>query len=142
MEPLVGAIRWDAYFSSPGNPAFDDLHHGVVARTTTYDLSPQRWHYRVPFFGKVLNKTAVVVDGDSAAVIGEELELAWQHGINFWSFCNYPIGCADPSPPAADCKQIQCCADNVGLSYAWNQYLRHPDNHKVNFTLLLQPGYW
>lgn len=36
----------------------------------------------------------------------------------------------------------QCCADNVGLSYAWNLYLNHPDNHKVNFTVLLQPGYW
>ena len=21
-------------------------------------------------------------------------------------------------------------------------YLEHPDRHKVNFTLLLQPGYW
>lgn len=26
--------------------------------------------------------------------------------------------------------------------YAWNLYLNHPDRHKVNFTLLLQPGYW
>jgi hypothetical protein len=65
-----------------------------------------------------------------------------QAGIKFWSFCNYPIGCKDMHPPASDCVGIQCCADNVGLSYAWNLYLNHPDNQKVNFTLLLQPGYW
>ena len=33
-------------------------------------------------------------------------------------------------------------ADNYALSYAWNRYLNHKDNHKVNFTLLLQPGTW
>lgn len=27
-------------------------------------------------------------------------------------------------------------------SLSSSQYLAHPDNHKVNFTLLLQPGYW
>ena len=25
----------------------------MVTRTTTYDMSPEKWHYRVPFFGKV-----------------------------------------------------------------------------------------
>ena len=66
------------------------------------------------------------------------LRYAAQHGIQFWSFCNYPIGCKDMHPPSADCPGIQCCADNVGLSYAWDLYLQHPDRHKVNFTLLLR----
>jgi hypothetical protein len=34
-------------------------------------------------------------------------------------------------PPASECVNIQCCADNVGLSYAWNQYLAHPNRSKV-----------
>ena len=138
----VGAIRWDAYWGKPGDADWDDKNFGVVTRTTTLDMSPQKWHYRLPFFGQELNDTAITCDGNSADVMGQELEYAAAHGINFWSFCNYPIGCKDMHPPDSDCKGIQCCADNVGLSYAWNQYLAHPDNHKVNFTLLLQPGYW
>jgi hypothetical protein len=67
---------------------------------------------------------------------------ASSHGIKFWSFCNYPLGCKDSHPPDSQCPGIQCCADNVGLSYAWNQYLQHPNRSLVNFTLLLQPGYW
>ena len=33
-------------------------------------------------------------------------------------------------------------ADRLWPSDAWNLYQSHPDQHKVNFTLLLQPGYW
>eukprot|EP01048_Picozoa_sp_COSAG05_P006846 COSAG05_NODE_463_length_9555_cov_35.796108_2_plen_385_part_00 len=140
--PIVGAIRWDAYFSQPGEAAFEDPNFGIVTRTTTFDLSPKKWHYRVPFFGTEINDTAIIANGNTPEIMGQELEYARQHGIKFWSFCNYPIGCAEAHPPASACPGIQCCADNVGLSYAWNLYLNHPDNHKVNFTLLLQPGYW
>ena len=141
-KPIVGAIRWDAYFGQPGEAAFEDANAGIVARATTFDLSPKAWHYRVPFFGKEINSSAVTTNGNTPDAMGQELEYARAHGIQFWSFCNYPIGCKNYHPPASECNNIQCCADNVGLSYAWNQYLRHPDNHKVNFTLLLQPGYW
>eukprot|EP01050_Picozoa_sp_SAG11_P027498 SAG11_NODE_6991_length_1212_cov_1.488769_1_plen_184_part_00 len=140
-KPIVGAIRWDAYFNQPGDSAFEDANRGIVARATTYDLSVDTWHYRVPFFGKEINTTAVTVNGNTPDAMGQELKYAADHGIDFWSFCNYPIGCKDYHPPASECENIQCCADNVGLSYAWNQYLAHPDNHKVKFTLLLQPGY-
>lgn len=140
--PVVGAIRWDAYFSQPGMPEYNDHNAGIVARTTTLDMSPAKWHYRLPFFGKEVNNTSIVVNGNTPEAMGKELDYAAQHGIKFWSFCNYPIGCKDYHPPDSDCEGIQCCADNVGLSYAWNLYLNHPDNHKVNFTLLLQPGYW
>jgi len=139
---IVGAIRWDAYFATPGTEAFDDPNFGVVSRATTGDMSPKKWHYRVPFFGKEVNDTAIEANGNTPEVMGQELQYAADHGIKFWSFCNYPIGCKDQHPPASACVGIQCCADNVGLSYAWNLYLNHPDRHKVKFTLLLQPGYW
>lgn len=136
----VGAIRWDAYFSQPGERAFEDPNFGIVTRTTTFDMSPQQWHYRIPFFGTEVNDTAITANGNSLEVMARELDYAQQTGIKFWAFCNYPIGCSDYHP--ASCPNIQCCADNVGLSYAWNLYQNHPDQHKVNFTLLLQPGYW
>ena len=42
----------------------------------------------------------------------------------------------------AECPQIQCCADNVALSYALNQYLASSSNHLVNFSLLLQANWF
>lgn len=141
-RPIVGAIRWDAYFSQPGQRQYEDPNFGVVTRTTTIDMGPKKYHSRVPFFGSEVNDTAVIVNGNTPEIMGQELDYAQKYGISFWAFCNYPIGCKDMHPPSSDCENIQCCADNVGLSYAWNLYLNHPDNHKVNFTLLLQPGYW
>lgn len=114
--PIVGAIRWDAYFSQPGEAAFEDPNFGIVTRTTTNDMSPKKWHYRVPFFGKEINDTAILANGNTPEVMGQELQYAQDHGIKFWSFCNYPIGCKEKHPPASACPGIQCCADNVGLS--------------------------
>jgi len=51
------------------------------------------------------------------------------------------MGCQDYTPPASECGDIQCCAYNYALSYALNQYLAHPDNTLVNFSLIIQP-YW
>ena len=56
---IVGAIRWDAYFASPGTPEFTDPNFGIVTRTITNDMAPKKWHYRLPFFGKEINDTAV-----------------------------------------------------------------------------------
>ena len=60
--PAVGAIRWDAYFSQPGEAVFDDPNAGIVTRTTTFDMSPKEWHYRVPFFGAEVLKVTVFFD--------------------------------------------------------------------------------
>ena len=43
----VGAVRWDAWYGAPpGNV-------GIVGRTVTVDLSPERFHYRLPFFAEI-----------------------------------------------------------------------------------------
>ena len=82
------------------------------------------------------------MDGNNQDTMTEEINYAAKYGVDYWSFCSYPLGCADYHPADADCPKIQCCADNVGLSYAFNNYLSNPNRHKVNFTLLLQPGFW
>ena len=79
--PIVGAIRWDAYFATPGTEELEDKNFGVVSRATTGDMSAKKWHYRLPFFGKEVNDTAVVVNGNSADIMGQELEYAAQHGV-------------------------------------------------------------
>eukprot|EP00051_Salpingoeca_urceolata_P004540 m.65671 g.65671 ORF g.65671 m.65671 type:complete len:376 (+) comp13682_c1_seq1:1665-2792(+) len=133
----VGAIRWDAWYGAPA-----DKNYGVVGRTVTYDLGPSKYHYRVPFFGKEINATAVDVNGNTEATMTQEIELAKKYGIDYWAFCAYPIGCKDYSPPSSDCKNIQCCADNYALSYALELYLQNPNNKMVNFSLILQGGSW
>ena len=136
----VGAIRWDAWYGAPS-----DKNYGVVGRAVTNDLSPQHNHYRLPFFAKEHapnNVSSVVVNGDTDAAMAAEIEYAAKFGIDYWAFCAYPIGCKNSHPPDADCAGIQCCADNVALSYALNRYLVNPLRHKVNFTLILQSGSW
>jgi hypothetical protein len=49
-----------------------------VTRTTTLDLSPAKWHYRLPFFGKEVNDTSIIVDGNTPEIMGKELEYAAQ----------------------------------------------------------------
>lgn len=63
--------------------------------------------------------------------MAQEIEYAAEFGIDFWAFCAYPIGCTDYSPPATDCPKIQCCADNYGLSYALDLYLKAATRDKV-----------
>jgi len=60
-----------------------------------------RWQRRACLHVQI-NSTAITCDGDSPAVMGQELEYARAHGIDFWSFCNYPLGCVDPHPPASE----------------------------------------
>ena len=117
--PLVGAIRWDAYFDwQAAQKLHGDTTAGVVGKTTQYDMSPPKYHFRVPFFGEEINSTAIVANGDTDDAMAQELEYAASHGIKFWSFCNYPIGCTDYSAgkDEATCPKIQCCADNYALS--------------------------
>ena len=49
--------------------------------------------------------------------MAQENNFATDHGIDYFAFCTYPIGCADYSPPDSACVGAQCCADNYKLSY-------------------------
>ena len=136
----VGAIRWDAWFGSR------EGRGGIVGRTVTQDLSPARFHDRLPFFATEhafdpATNSTVSVDGNSTAVLLAENAHAAAHGIGYWAFCAYPLTCSDDDPPPASCPMIQCCADNAALSYALLRYLELP-RPTVNFSLILQAGAW
>ena len=137
---LVGAIRWDAWFGAPAAP-----HEGIIGRAVTAALEPPKWHYRLPFFATIQQDGSVVVDGDSAAVMAQENKLAAQHGIDYFAFCTYPIGCSNYDPNSTACTDAQCCADNYKLSYALENYLASPgplDTAKPRFSLILQAQSW
>lgn len=146
LEPsvLMGAIRWDAWFGAPADP-----HSGIVGRAVTQALTPPKYHYRLPFFARLTTNRSggqgVVVDGDSDAVMAQENKLAAQHGLDYFAFCTYPIGCKDYSPPASECVGAQCCADNYRLSYALERYLSSKGTlgaDKPRFALILQASSW
>eukprot|EP01048_Picozoa_sp_COSAG05_P004458 COSAG05_NODE_240_length_13119_cov_122.275806_7_plen_310_part_00 len=139
-QQLVGAIRWDAWFGAPQAP-----HEGIIGRAVTAALTPEHWHYRLPFFATLSSNGSVNVDGDSDAVMVQENKLAARHGIDYFAFCTYPIGCRDYQPSSTACTGAQCCADNYKLSYALERYLASPGSLgsvKPRFSLILQANSW
>lgn len=79
-RPLVGAIRWDAWFGD------SDPVGAYVEKA----LAPQEWHYRLPFFAKEVSSSKVEIHGNSTAVMERELAYAEQYGIDYWAFVAYP----------------------------------------------------
>ena len=66
--------------------------------------------------------------------MAQENNFATDHGIDYYAFYPYPIGCADYSPPNSACAGAQCCADNYKLSRA-ERYLASPEP-KPRFPIL------
>ncbi len=109
-RPIIGAIRWDAWQEGGGIQA-------AVEKT----LGPNHWHYRLPFFTKIIGPDAVAFDGNSQAVMDQEINYAADAGINFWSFCIYD--------------------DTTGMSNGLHLYLNSPVKNRINFALNLQGGH-
>jgi hypothetical protein len=109
--PLVGAIRWDAWFG-------DLSYVGLVVEKT---LGPQHWHDRLPFFARADSDTGLHIRGNTQAVMDQEIAYAAAAGLDYWAFVIYPP--ADP------------------LSAALHLYLSSPIKSQINFCLNLQGGW-
>ena len=68
-RPIVGAIRWDAWYGRGGPVA-------EVERS----LGPKKFHFRLPFFAHVLGDDKVSINGDSQETIDKEIALAPRRG--------------------------------------------------------------
>lgn len=77
-KPLVGAIRWDAWYGDGTGV------NGEVERT----LSPKRWQWRAPFFAEVVSEDRIQIRGGPEA-IRKEIDFAADAGIDYWAFCIY-----------------------------------------------------
>jgi hypothetical protein len=64
-RPIVGAIRWDAWYGQTG-PVKE------VERT----MGPRKSHFRLPFFAKVLADDKVGLDGSSQETMEKEIAYA------------------------------------------------------------------
>lgn len=102
---LVGAIRWDAWQD-------DGRVNAEVERT----LGPAKWHYRVPFFGKIVGENQVSIRGNSQEVMDREIGYAKEAGLDYWAFVSY----------AAD----------SGMSNGLKRYLASERKKDIKFCLI------
>ncbi len=81
-RPLVGAIRWDAWFGDTGST--------TVGREVERSLGPAAFHNRLPFYARQLSSGAVEVRGNRQSVVDTEITLAHGAGLDYWAFVMYP----------------------------------------------------
>jgi hypothetical protein len=110
-QPIVGAIRWDAWFG--------DL--SPVGQTVEQTLGPKHWHYRLPFYGVELSDSSVRVRANTQAIMDQEIAYASAAGLDYWAFVTYPED--DP------------------LSLALKLYLNSAHRSAIHFCLNLQGGW-
>ena len=107
---LIGAIRWDAWQ--------ENSHVQVAAEKS---LSPSHWHDRLPYFAKVTGPNSVVINGNSQAIMDQEINYAADAGIDYWAFCIYP--------------------EAFGMSRGLQLYRSSSIKSRINFAINLQGGW-
>jgi len=101
-RPLVGAIRWDAWYGDGGPVA-------QVERS----LGPRKFHFRLPFFARVLADDRVRINGSALGVIEKEIACAANAGLNYWAFVDY----GDKGDLTIARHRYQAARDKRGLRF-------------------------
>lgn len=96
-RPTVGAIRWDGWYGG-----------GSVVKAVEASLGQPKYHFRLPWFAQVIGPDKVSINGDSPAVVEQEIAYAARAGLNYWAFVHY----WDEAP---------------GMSIGLNRYRAAPD---------------
>lgn len=105
-RPIVGAIRWDAWTG------------GKVTEQVEQTLAPQKYHYRLPWFAKVIDDDRVSIDGSPQAIMDREIDFAADAGLDYWAFLVYG-------------------ADNE-LSRSLRNYLASARRERIKFCMILK----
>jgi hypothetical protein len=104
--PIVGAIRWDGWYGDGG-----------VVKAVEFSLGQPKYHFRLPWFAQVLDDGKVRINGDSQAIMEQEIVYAAQAGLNYWAFVDY----LDEAP---------------GMSIGLNRYLAAKGKQGVRYCLV------
>jgi hypothetical protein len=112
-KTLIGVIRWDGWVGKKG-----EWKIGPILERT---LGPERFHYRVPFFGKITSKDSVSIDGTTQEIMDREIEFAKDAGIDYWAYCYYPDGC--------------------GLELARKNHQTSKNANDINWCVILGPSF-
>ena len=105
-RPTVGAIRWDGWYGDGG-----------VTKAVEFSLGQPKYHFRLPWFARVLGGDKVSINGDSQAVVEQEIAYATRAGLNYWAFVHY----WDEAP---------------GMHLALNRYLAANDKQGVRYCFV------
>ncbi|CAF3697239.1 unnamed protein product [Rotaria sp. Silwood1] len=133
-RPSIGVIRWDAW----------NLVNGQYDAISFYlhrALSPEKFHYRIPFYASVLSPTNISFNGDLQSVMDLEILFAKHAGIDYWAFdtyCQFGINCTTNNTYCTQYYQQtsnQYCPRNP--AYGLNLYLSSVYKSLLNFTLIL-----
>jgi len=133
-RPTVGVIRWDAW----------NLVNGKYDEISFYShraMSPEHFHYRLPFFATVHPDGNVTYNGDEQAVMDQEILYAKFAGFDYWAFdtyCAFGPNCSTNSPYCAQYYQHtsnRYCAEYP--AYGLDRYLNSRYVSLINFTFVL-----
>ena len=102
--PIVGAIRWDGWYGE-----------GLVVKQTEASLGPPKYHFRLPWFARVIGEGRVRIDGDSQEIMEKEIAYAAKAGLNYWAFVDY-WGDANLSIAL---RRYQAATDKRGVRYCF-----------------------
>ncbi len=131
-HPLVGAIRWDAWYgplpasaqppASVEFPGFDAAHNRKVSqdpgKQTRRSLAEATWRYRWPFFTTLTpDGKAQDLNENTPEILEREIDCAVHGGLDYWAFTTYP--------------------ENSPLSYTLKTFLTCKNRDKIKFCLFL-----
>jgi hypothetical protein len=111
-RPLVGAIRWDAWYA-PGS---------TVTTAVQKSLAPEKYRWRLPFFAETHKGTDPVLPAISQLEMDLEIRQASFAGLDYWAFLAYGEG--DP------------------MSSALSKYLESSNSNKIKFCLFSELNRW
>lgn len=109
-SPIVGAIRWDGWYGT-----------GSVVKAVEASLGPPKYHFRLPWFARVVGEGKVSINGDAQAVMEQEIAYAAQAGLDYWAFVDY----WDQAPE---------------MHLALNRYLAAPDKRGLRYCFVEEGG--
>jgi len=162
-RPLVGAIRWDAWYgplpdtalppASVPYPGFDPARNRLVSQDpgneTCRSLAAEPWRYRWPFFTELgPDRQAQAFNENRTEVLEKEIDDAVSGGLDYWAFTAYP----EPSPLSYTLKTFLACKNRDKIRFSlylpmWPAYGRIPDDDAERaywayaVRLIAQPNY-
>ena len=78
-------------------------------------LGPRRFHFRLPFFARVLADDKVRINGNALGVIEKEIAYAANAGLNYWAFVDY----GDKGDLTIARRRYQAARDKHGLRFCF-----------------------
>ncbi|MBM4019847.1 MAG: hypothetical protein FJ288_16255 [Planctomycetes bacterium] len=131
-QPLVGAIRWDAWTG------------GWVTEAMQRTLGPAKYHERLPWFAEVKGDKQVRIDGNRQVIMDTEIAWAASAGLDYWAFLLYPESDVMSVSLAQYLKSPR--RKDIGFCVVLHNALKVPDSQwpqelKRMIKLMKEPGY-